>query len=90
MRFPDDTNDTILPWEKELDDIIEKGALELDFAKRKAIYDKYQQIVYDERPFIYLYSPLSIIAVRNKIKNLYPTPLGGVLHNLDELYIEEN
>ena len=78
----------VLSWEKELDDIIEAGALELDYAKRKVIYDKYQQIIYDQRPIIYLYSPLSITAVRNKIKNLYPTPLGGTIHNLEELYID--
>lgn len=89
MRFNGDSDDVILPWEKELDEIIEQGALELDFDKRKAIYDKYQQIVYDERPIIYLYSPLTITAVRNKIKNLHPTPLGGTLHNLDELYVEK-
>lgn len=89
MRFQGDKEDVILPWEKELDEIIEQGALELDYLKRKAIYDKYQQIVYDQRPFIYLYSPLTITAIRNKVKNLYPTPLGGTLHNLDEIYIED-
>lgn len=88
-RFQGDKEDKLLPWEKELDEIMEQGALELDYNKRKAIYDKYQQIIYDERPFIYLYSPLSITAVRNKIKNLHPTPLGGTFHNLDELYIDE-
>lgn len=89
MRSPEDKSSDILPWEKELDEIIENGALELDFDKRKAIYDKYQQIVYDERPIIYLYSPLSFVAVRKRIKNVYPTMLGGTLHNLEELYIEE-
>ena len=89
MRFSTDKDDNILTWEKEVDEIIEQGALELDFDKRKAFYDKYQQIIYDERPIIYLYSPLTITAVRNKIKNLYPTPLGGTMHNLEELYIEE-
>lgn len=87
MRSADD-NSELLPWEKELDDIMEKGAVEIDFEKRKVLYDRYQQIVYDERPFIYLYSPLSITAVRTSVKNLYPTPLGGVLHNLDELYVD--
>ena len=89
MRFNDDKNDVVLPWEKELDEIIEKGALELDFSKRKAIYDKYQQIIYDQRPIIYLYSPLTIMAIRNKIKNLHPTALGGAFHNLDEVYIDQ-
>ena len=89
MRFAGDKNDKILDWERKLDEIMEKGALELDFKKRKAIYDEYQQIIYDERPIIYLYSPLTMTAVRNRVKNLYPTPLGGTMHNLDELYIDE-
>lgn len=89
MRFQGDKGDVVLPWEKELDEIIELGALELDYDKRKVIYDKYQQIIYDQRPIIYLYSPLTITAVRNKIKNLHPTPLGGTMHNLEELYIEK-
>lgn len=88
MRFNGDKNDILLPWEKDLDEIIEQGALELDFYKRKAIYDKYQQIIYDQRPIIYLYSPLTIIAVRNKLKNIHPSVLGGVFHNLDEIYID--
>ncbi|MGM9994587.1 MAG: ABC transporter substrate-binding protein [Candidatus Avigastranaerophilus sp.] len=89
MRFEGDKNDKLLPWEKELDAIIEKGALELDFDKRKEIYDKYQEIIYTQKPIIYLYSPLIVVAVRNKIKNLHPTALGGAMHNLDELYIEK-
>lgn len=89
MRYASDNYDDVLPWEAELDDIFEKAALELDFDKRKILYDKYQQIVYEQRPIIYLYSPLSITAVRNKIKNLYPLPLGGTLHNIEELYIDE-
>lgn len=88
MRFATDTYSDILPWEAKLDEIFDKGALELDFEKRKAIYDEYQQIIYEERPIIYLYSPLSIVAVRNRVKNLYPTALGGSMHNLDELYVE--
>lgn len=88
MRFDSDKEDKILPWETELDEIIEKGALELDFNKRKQIYDKYQEIIYNEKPVIYLYSPLIITAVRTKIKNLHPTALGGTMHNIDELYID--
>ncbi|MCD7740277.1 MAG: ABC transporter substrate-binding protein [Candidatus Gastranaerophilales bacterium] len=89
MRFATDEETNLLPWEKELDEIIEQGALELDYKKRKIIYDKYQQIIYEQRPIIYLYSPLTITAVRKKIKNLHPTPLGGTMHNIEELYIED-
>lgn len=89
MRFPYDKTLDILSWEKELDEIYTIAPLELDFEKRKPLYDRYQEIIYEERPIIYLYSPLTIMAVRDKIKNLYPTPLGGAMHNIEELYIEK-
>ena len=89
MRFSYDKTLDILPWEKELDEIYTLAPLELDFEKRKPLYDRYQEIIYEERPIIYLYSPLTIMAVRDKIKNLYPSPLGGAMHNIEELYIEK-
>ena len=57
------------------------------FEKRKIYYDKYQEILADECPMIYLYSPLRLIAVRNRVGNVYPTILGGMVHNTSELYI---
>lgn len=76
-----------LYWEKELDDIYEKGALELDFTERKKLYDRYQEIIYEQKAIIYLYSPLQIIAVRKKFGNIFPSPLGGITHNLDEIFV---
>lgn len=87
-RKKNDNPKDILPFEKQLDNIFDEASLEIDFNKRKKLYDKYQEIVYNERPFIYLYSPLNIVAVRNRVKNLYPTSLGGILHNLNEIYID--
>ncbi len=87
-RNPNDNLNDILSFEKKLDNIFDEASLEIDFNKRKKLYDKYQEIIYYERPFIYLYSPLNIVAIRNRIKNLYPTSLGGVLHNINEIYID--
>ena len=84
-----ETRAKILPWEKRLDELFSQGATTLGFENRKKIYDEYQQIVYDFNPFIYLYSPLNIYAVRKKYKNLAPTALGGIIHNLEEIYLEE-
>jgi peptide/nickel transport system substrate-binding protein len=78
----------IKPWEKEIDDLFEEGARTIDFEKRHEIYNKYQDIIYNELPLHYLYSSLRIYAARKKIGNLHPTPLGGVTHNLEELYIK--
>ncbi len=76
-------------WEKELDDIFEKGALKMTYNERKPIYDRYQQIIYEQAPIIYLYSPIRITAIRKKFKNVFPTSLSGLMYNLDEIYIGE-
>lgn len=80
--------DDRLDWEKELDEIFKEGALKLSFEERKPIYDKYQTIIYNQKPIIYLYSPIRIIAIRKKFKNIFPTALSGLIYNLDEIYIE--
>ena len=88
QRNSNEFGQNLLPWEKELDYLFEKGAIAISFADRKKYYDRYQEIIYDEKPMIYLYSPLRITAIKNKFKNVYPTSLGGVLHNLEEIYID--
>lgn len=89
QRGQDEYNIGVLPWEKELDYLFENGATALTFDKRKKYYDRYQEIIYNEKPMIYLYSPLRITAIRNKFKNIYPTSLGGVIHNIEEIYIDK-
>lgn len=76
-------------WEKELDEIFEEGALKLSFEERKPLYDRYQEIIYNEKPIIYLYSPIRITAIRKKFKNIFPTSLGGLIYNLEEIYIDK-
>lgn len=80
--------DDRLDWEKELDEIFAEGAVKLNFEERKPIYDRYQTIIYNQKPIIYLYSPIRITAIRKKIKNIFPTSLSGLLYNLDEIYID--
>ena len=77
-------------WELEIDKIFNEGTKYVDFKVRKKFYDRYQEIVYDELPFIYLVSPLRIYAYQNKIQNVRPTVYGGVLHNLESIYKNEN
>lgn len=78
----------VKPWEKEIDKIFDKGAGVIDYKERKKYYDRYQEIIYEQKPFIYLYSPLIIVAVRNRFGNLHPTPLGGTIYNLEEIYVK--
>lgn len=87
QRIDAKSNDR-LPWEVQLDKIIDEASLKISFKDRKKLYDQYQQIIYDEKPIIYLYSPIRVIAIRKKFGNIYPSPLSGITYNLDEIYIK--
>ena len=88
MRKTPEENKNIYAWEAQINKLFDKAALELDFNKRKDIYNQYQQLVYDIKPIIYLYSPIRISAIKKKFGNIYPTELGGVLHNIEEVYVK--
>ena len=88
QRPADSAEDDRLDWEKELDEIFREGALKLTYEERKPLYDRYQTIIYNQKPIIYLYSPIRITAIRKKFKNIFPTSLSGLIYNLDEIYIE--
>lgn len=88
QRLERDVNSPRYAFEKRIDYLYTQGALATKFEDRKKYYDEYQAIVYDEKPLIYIYSPIRIVALRNKFKNIYPTSLGGVTHNIEEVFIE--
>lgn len=89
QRPADYTKDDRTGWEKRIDYLYTEGALATDFENRKKFYDEYQTIAYDEKPFVYIYSPLRISAIRTKFKNVYPSPLGGITYNIEEIYSGE-
>ena len=88
QRLERDANSPRYAFEKRIDYLYTQGALATKFEDRKKYYDEYQAIAYDEKPLIYIYSPIRIVALRNKFKNIYPTSLGGVTHNIEEIYKE--
>lgn len=73
-------------WELEIDKIFNEATRYVDFKKRKSLYDRFQEIVYDKLPFIYLVSPLRIVAIQNDLGNVNPTIYGGAIYNLESIY----
>jgi peptide/nickel transport system substrate-binding protein len=63
------------PWEAELDDLMRKQNAEIDRARRKAYFDRVQEIAVEQQPFIYLVNPNSLSAVARSLKNTAPTIL---------------
>ncbi len=89
QRLEGDENSSRFDWEKEIDDVYVKGALATSFKERKKYYDEYQRIAYEQKPFIYIYSPIIITAIRTKFKNIFPSALTGITYNLEEIYIDK-
>lgn len=74
-------------WEAAIDSLFDAGVKEVDTEKRKAIYDQWQRIAADELPMIYTVLPERILCIANRFGNLNPTLNGGLLHNLEYLYV---
>ena len=74
-------------WEAAIDSLFDAGVKEVDNEKRKVIYDEWQRIAADELPMIYTVLPERILCIANRFGNLNPTLNGGLLHNLEYLYV---
>jgi ABC-type transport system substrate-binding protein len=56
-------------------------------AKRRPYYDEIQSLLYEESPMVYLFTGKVITVVRRDLQNVEVTPLGGVLHNVESLWL---
>lgn len=74
------------PWEAEIDKIYREGAQEMNETKRRAMYDRWQQIVGEQQPLVYTVTPDSLYALRNKYGNVKNTPGTPLDWNTDEWY----
>jgi peptide/nickel transport system substrate-binding protein len=67
------------PWEAEIDRIFTAAGKETDTTKRKALYDRWQEILYEQQPLIFLVTQDSLYAVRNRLINVRPNALARVV-----------
>jgi len=63
------------PWEAEIDRLMQAQGSELNPAKRKAYFDKVQEIVSQEAPFLYLVTKNALVAVSPALQNANPSVL---------------
>ncbi|MDP8219142.1 MAG: ABC transporter substrate-binding protein [Candidatus Theseobacter exili] len=76
-------------WEGRIDSIFDKAVQEIDPDKRKVFYDEWQEIASSQVPQIYTVLSERILALRNRFGNVKPSAYGGLLHNLEEIYVKE-
>jgi peptide/nickel transport system substrate-binding protein len=62
-------------WEKEIDELMRRQASGLTLKQRKAAWDRVQEIVADQAPFIYLINKNALSAVSPAVRGAVPVPL---------------
>jgi peptide/nickel transport system substrate-binding protein len=63
------------PWEAEIDRLMQQQASSTDFKVRKAAFDKVQEIVAEQAPFIYLINKNALMAISNSVQGEVPVAL---------------
>jgi peptide/nickel transport system substrate-binding protein len=75
-------------WEAELDHLMEAQMTTPDVAARKKLYDRVQEIVAQNLPFIFLVSPNILVGAQSTVGNFRPAILEPyVLWNADQLFL---
>jgi peptide/nickel transport system substrate-binding protein len=75
-------------WEREIDGLMQQQMITLDYAKRKRLYDRVQELISEQVPFIFLATPNILAAADPRVGNFRPAILDPyTLWNAEELYL---
>jgi peptide/nickel transport system substrate-binding protein len=74
-------------WEAEVDRLIDRGAIELNFDRRVELYRKAFRIITEQQPMIFIATPKSMLAAYRKFGNLFPTVWGW--YEEERLFIKD-
>jgi peptide/nickel transport system substrate-binding protein len=75
------------PWEAEIDTLMQRQHTTLDASARKKLYDRVQELVAQNVPFVFLASPNVLVGVNKGLGNFRPAVLEPhTLWNVDELF----
>jgi peptide/nickel transport system substrate-binding protein len=74
------------PWEAEIDKLMKAQASSMDPKKRKESFDKVQEIVWQQEPFIYLVNKNALSAISTSVHNAHPVALRPQVYwNIEQL-----
>jgi peptide/nickel transport system substrate-binding protein len=78
-------------WEAEVDKLMQAQTQSADPKKRKAAWDRVQEIVYDQQPMIYLVNKHALSAVSPSLANTAPVVLRPQTYwNVDQLFVRND
>lgn len=72
----------------EVDRLLVEGRRTFDQDERKEYYDRFQEILADEAPYVFLYVPYALPVIQARFKGIEPAP-AGISYNFNEWYVPE-
>ncbi len=71
---------------EEVDTLIERGRSTFNQKERKKYYDRIQEILAEEQPYLFLYVPDALPIIHARFRGVEPAPL-GIGHNFIKWYV---
>jgi peptide/nickel transport system substrate-binding protein len=73
----------------EVDKLLEEGRRTFDIDKRKKIYARFQEILAEDQPVVFLYVPDALPVVSSRVKGIEPAP-AGIAYNFNKWYVPKS
>lgn len=72
----------------EVDRLLEMGRRVFDQKKRRKIYYRFQEILAEDAPYVFLYVPDALPIVHARFRGIKPSPI-GITYNIHKWYVPE-
>ena len=82
-------NGSVTEWERELDSLMRRQMLTVEFGPRKRMYDRVQELVAQQLPIICIASPHVLVGSSTRVQGFEPAALRPyALWNAEELHVK--
>jgi peptide/nickel transport system substrate-binding protein len=73
----------------EVDGLLKQGRREFDQEKRKKIYNRVHEIIYNDQPYLFLYNPDTLPIVSSRFQGIKIAP-AGISYNFIKWYVPKS
>jgi peptide/nickel transport system substrate-binding protein len=74
---------------ERVDELLKEGRATFDQEKRTQIYREIHDILYEEQPYLFLYSPDALPIVNSRFRNVEASPI-GIGYNFIKWYVPKS
>jgi len=77
-------------WEAQIDQLMQKQMVELNYGRRKRLYDQVQETIAANLPYVFLATPNILVGAKKNVENFKPAILEPItLWNVEQLYLRQ-